>query len=120
MDRLDALRALYAAVKDGRFNDAVDISRSMSSRARDVGLLEPISPLTIEKVMLRGSVDAALALIAATLPGWLWNIVENSATVWPGFPNGPWPAFDEYADTTARALLLACIAAHIAKEEEKG
>jgi hypothetical protein len=119
MTRLEALRGLYDAVKAGTFPDASIGVGGGGKRPTINGVDADF--FDAARDAYKGSVDAALALFASTLPGWIWNIVENSATVWPGFPNDPWPAFDEYSDKgPATALLLACIAALIAIEEGKG
>ena len=65
-----------------------------------------------------GSTDAALALLAAVLPGWGWQ-------AWSGPAGGyfaavderdPWEAVEHSAPTPARALLLATLAALIERE----
>ncbi len=108
MTRLEALRALYAAVKDGQVT-----SDHLPGHMVQVWL-----KLTDA---LNGSVDAALALIAATLPGWVWTVCGGYASV--STANGlNWRTSKHHsanADTPATALLLACIAAHIAIEEQK-
>ena len=60
-----------------------------------------------------GDMNAALALMAAVLPGWSWQIEDGFAAVWIGDPITV-PTFrliDAEADTPARALLLAILRA---------
>jgi hypothetical protein len=115
MTRLEALRGLYDAVKAGTAEDhhfyavwsASGPDWFIASRAIDAS---------------SGSVDAALALIEATLPGWLviamgqdsrrhWYV---SMTEYPGIGFSR-----ENHKQLATALLLACLAALIAIEEGK-
>jgi hypothetical protein len=61
----------------------------------------------------RGSLDAAMALHEALLPGWHWNIVLDAATVWPKYPGDPTDAIDSdmIEGNPARAWLLAILRA---------
>ncbi len=109
MTRLDALRALYDAVKVG------------TATANDFRAAFPSAPHeqhTSVKAWRAGkaydgSVDAALAFIAGTLPGFSYEIQSGPlcyARI--GFHH-------DYAAHPATALLLAALAAHIAQEEGK-
>jgi hypothetical protein len=120
MTRLEALRALYAAVKDGTLCQDDTISDT------DSQVIEACFPLLIgdvwagEYVALSavGSVDAALDLIAATLPGWAWCVFSSGEATLALADDDPiLDGITETADHHATALLLACIAAHIAIED---
>lgn len=126
MTRLEALRALYAAVKDGKLPEA--IFHGASAIRGHWAYVLPFDAEQRRNVYLAysGSVDAALALIAATLPGWAWDVSSyGEATLWPSndyatsLPDDDplWDRLNETDDHPATALLLACIAAHIAIEE---
>jgi hypothetical protein len=65
----------------------------------------------------KGSVDAALSLREAVLPGWEWGATKHSATVWLA---GTDLVFTEDNPDPARALLLAIIAAKIGEERNAG
>ena len=66
----------------------------------------------------RGSLDAALRLHEALLPGWIWNVVESETTVWPGYPGDPKDHQDGYCEgNPARAWLLAILRAVKARGE---
>ncbi len=108
MTRLEALRALYAAVKDGRRGMGWNTSASFGDGQASLDAVEAID----------GSVDAALALIAATLPGYVWGR-QWSGHMWVEAKDLPGRSERFYSDhpQPATALLLACIAAHIAIEE---
>jgi hypothetical protein len=120
--KLDSLRALHDTVKAGDIDRAVMVSRGMSSAARDLGRHEDLSPLTIEKVMIRGSLDAAHALHKAVLPGWDYRLGRDEedfhALVFVSgrmdAHKGDWEMCQDYP---ARAWLLAILAALIAQEE---
>ncbi len=124
MTKLEHLIALRDAVKAGDIDQADMVSRGMCSAARDVGHYENLSPLSIEKIILRGSLDAALALHNAVLPGWAWKRVVHpgpiaSVGVWSP-PRFVWGHTALEADgNTARAWLIAILEAMIAMEEGK-
>lgn len=123
MTRLDQLTALRDKVRDGTLPEAVFHG---TSGIRDHWAYETgLSPYQRRQVYLayNGSVDAAFALFAALLPGWVWNAghlddpsLGYVATVSEGpFVNSPsWRGF---APDPARALLLAMFEAMIKKEE---
>lgn len=77
--------------------------------------------------MMDGSLDAAVALLEAVLPDAEWLIRTNFdaedeprffANVWTGeSPNMGGECFPVFADTPARALLLATLEALIARAE---
>ena len=114
--RLDALRALYEAVKAGKIcNDAAIIS------ADDLALIEAVFPMTDDDdlpelvgLALDGSLDAALALHNAVLPDVPWNLWRSGDE----YGCNIWALDTEYAPTPARALLLADLAAMIEQEGE--
>ncbi len=126
MTRLDALRALYETVKardDFVIHDdwieAWDVAfpelqtYQMKSDGKSVAILTANAML--------GSVDAALAFIAATLPGWaVCGLCEIRAeNYWIASLASNEGRRTDRADHPATALLLAGLAAHIAMEEGK-
>jgi hypothetical protein len=113
MTRLDALRALYEAVKAGKRDDAVFAACGISPTQECQYLAVALNPGDLR------AVGAALAFIAATLPGWAWDVSDNGeAALWPrdDLP-GNWPIRGIARDNPARALLLAGLAALITREE---
>ena len=77
---------------------------------------EPALPdgmMTVARDAYHGSLDAALALHAALLPGWIWSVKEtidgHAATV--EMPIGVAQARAVDFDNTARAWLLAILRA---------
>lgn len=118
MTRLANLIALRDAVKEGRFDDAVSIARGLQSVARDRDDFGPLYTLAVEKIMLRKSLDAALAFHEAVLPGWEWERDSGYMIVWI---EGVFRQAALDSDhNPARAWLLAILAALIAIEEGKG
>jgi hypothetical protein len=114
MTRLEALRGLYDAVKGGKF-DATDTRPArFNAFANAVEAASDQIPILPAWDAYKGSVDAALALIAATLPGWRWSLwAIGGASIW----NDVRRVFSVDHANPATALLLACIAALIAIEE---
>ena len=82
----DELDKLIEAVTEWNEGAVTDISRDMSSRARDKGELWPAHDIA---KAYRGKLDAAVALTAAILPGWAWRVatccVSDDAWVEPDF-----------------------------------
>lgn len=121
MTRLEAFRALYAAVKDGTLPEAVFHGTSSIRNHWAYDLLFGTEQRKQVFLAYRGSVDAALALVEATLPGWLvLEISQDSRSLWyvvlvehPGLGMSR-----ANHDNPARALLLAIIAALIAEEDK--
>jgi hypothetical protein len=117
MTRLEALRGLYDAVKVGKVIQPADAVDVFPMHAESMSL-----PWLDLCKASQGDMNAALALIAATLPGWdyqLWNLGTDEAgadLIHPDY-SGP---IHEIARNQATALLLACLAALIAVEEGKG
>jgi hypothetical protein len=135
MTRRDSLRALYEAVKAGEFPGHVT--------ARDLGLPDGAIAILTFYEAFSGSLDAALALHNAVLPGWGWSAgscsVSDDAMVFPDFNcpihgdrlraelpilvNGrEWPEVTDIDQrppgNPARAWLLAILAAMIEQEGE--
>jgi hypothetical protein len=110
MTKLDALRGLYDAVKAGEVIQSTDAVAVFPMDA----LAQRLPWLDLCKAS-QGSVDAALALIAATLPGYVWAAGPDYAGLFYGRRSHL-----ESADTPATALLLANLAALIAIEYGKG
>ena len=109
MTRKDALIAL---------RDEISIGATFCARScLDAGFTEQQASRA-EDVTLRGSLDAALALHEAVLPGWGWEIYdEGVARVWPR-PLGDDVYVSGRNDVVARAWLLAILEALIAQEQD--
>lgn len=69
----------------------------------------------------RDSIDAAVALLEALLPGWEWNVNSRHywdktegplALIWAGRPGVDLKVVDAKSGTPARALLLAILRAY--------
>jgi hypothetical protein len=110
MTRIEQLKALRDAVRDGRESDAYDICMFLTIPGLDLVLAG-----------FHKDMNAALALFAALMPGWDYHIagdktgtrasvrdLETYAAWIFGFTPTPDPA---------RALTLAVLEALIAKEE---
>lgn len=116
MTDLKALDALIEKVKAGK-----------PGRWTFDALGEEASGLALDA--FHGSVDAAIALLEALLPGWVWcaasvGTSEDNPTpiamVLPDTRPDPVPEKDThhaYSDTPARALLLATLTAYRAEKE---
>jgi hypothetical protein len=120
MTRLEALRGLYEAVKAGGYPD-----RQTEVMAFYLGgsIADCNAWANLARTANYGSVDAALALIAATLPGWAWGRWSNGHMwVTDNVDNADRFTTSKgyHQDNPAAALLLACIAALIAIEEGNG
>jgi hypothetical protein len=105
-DRLAALVALKEAVEAGK---------EYVGWALVASVFGDKYVITFDRAK-RGSVDAALSLREAVLPGWDWGATKHSVTVWFA---GTDLMFTEDNLDLARALLLAIIAALIEIEEER-
>ncbi len=124
MTRIDALRALYEAVKAGEARS--DWMPWIDPTDRTRGLL-PYRFADFPAAYF-GDLNAALALHEAVLPGWFFCIANNSAFVTK--PDGPmivpfdWDGdmgqYHAEATTPARAWLLAILAALIDQAEKAG
>ena len=142
------LRALLGRVSDGTLcagalaNSADDcdlINACFPEDAESYGMFEAASTTEVISLIMSGSLDAAVAFVQATLPGWAWMFGECSlssdARVFPDF-NSPihgerlaraFPQLIEgveWSESTdvdlrpagnpARALLIAALTALIA------
>jgi hypothetical protein len=107
MTRLESLRGLYDAVNGGHM-PTFPVSFAALGEAAHLA----------DEALDRKSVDAALALFAATLPGWdyqLWNLGTDEAGAdlfHPGYGGMVY----QVSWNQATALLLACLAALIVIE----
>ena len=108
---LTALDALIAAVEAGDETAMRETARCMSSDARDVGAMFP--GYDVGKAY-RGSLDAALALHEALLPGHHWALEEDDDAGFGAqvFAGEYWRARNRVA---ARAWLLAILKAYRAQ-----
>ena len=127
MTRRDSLRALYEAVKAGTIcNDAAIIS------ADDLAMIEAVFPMTDDDSLpelvglaLDGSLDAALALFEALLPGSVARLQfggKGAGVTVCHCTVEDWDSGEEvYANNVsdpARALVLAILVAMIEQEGE--
>ncbi len=117
--RIDSLRALEAAVKAGEAAHTHFMAALHHGNPGDFDVFGSASHA------YRGSLDAALALHNAVLPGWhitdMWmngDGLMGGAGVWheTAEPMGGPPHFSAHAPNMARELLLAILAALIAME----
>lgn len=123
MTRLESLRALQEAVRAGTAG-WYDFPRVCEGVWKEVG---PNCTETARSAY-HGSLDAALALHKAVLPGWkvkqphqfeaghwLAEIYHPQGEDWPKWT--PYPSQGATADNPARAWLLAILSALIAQEQ---
>lgn len=108
-DRLTALKELLAKVEAGEIEgyafEFADISGAYAQHAVQA---------------YHGSLDAALALHEAVLPGWDFAVYADSAEVSETKPGDGYDITEHYgadSDTPARAWLIAILRALIAQEE---
>ena len=111
-DRKAALQALLDAVETGEVVQALDAVAIWPTDALSMAV-----PWLDACKASQGSLDAAMALHEAVLPGWEWRLRNNRAWVWAGITcfGG-----DETEDTDmkglpARAWLAAILKALIAE-----
>lgn len=71
------------------------------------------------KASTQGSLDAALRLHEALLPGWEWHLGPSNAKIYP-FNRSPLKSWSGMADNPARAWLLAILRALKAKDAADG
>lgn len=105
----DDLRKLIEAVECG---DLASVNRVLGELfAADHSL--PWSVISNANSAYRGSVDAAIALCEALLPGWKWAVYgDGHAHLWLQLNTA-----DGDASTPARALLLAVLRAKLMEVE---
>lgn len=121
-DRLTALRALLEKVEAGDWPGGIDgaarqVFPFKSERDDDLGLTAASA--------FDGSLDAALKLLAAVLPGWGWTAGMPTSgpddfmteAYIPASTDADWQSCHGFADTPARAMLIAILKALIAQEE---
>lgn len=122
MTRLTDLKTLRDAVRDGREADAYPSCKMLARAAHDAGDYFP--SYDVIKAGFRNDMNAALALFAALLPGWIGDFdTTGFAMIWPDEHPSMITATALVIGDPARALLLAVlealatIEALIAKEE---
>lgn len=114
MTKLDALKELLAKVYAG------------DRPAREPDDIEDACPVPARLMLsaFDGSLDAALALHEAVLPGWEWGVTCNKeqsggpaafVAEWGDYQNG----FEATNDTPARAWLIVILKALIAMETDQ-
>ncbi len=129
MTRIDALRALYEAVKAGASEDDVAVlaRAALGSELVSAGLMR-LPPYALVRWAcdprdpeLR-AMGAALALHEAVLPGWTWCSEIGPSGPHDGYMSPPFSpdGITAQADTPARAWLLAILAALIDQAEKAG
>lgn len=118
-DRVEALRALLGKVEAGErvsFGDTDDICAALIPGATlaDAGMFRAACEGT--------SLDAALALHNAVLPGWTWSTADDAHDErWFVVGDGvDYETEETYNDTPARAWLCAILKALIAEQEGEG
>lgn len=122
MTNQDALKALLAKVKAGTVRTDSKKAKWRDCDFEQVGYGYRVNA-NIAKAY-NGSVDAALRLKNAVLPGWAWAIRQNTTfDKFHGYVTPPWADEDTYhfdggfTDSPARALLIAILEALIAEGE---
>jgi predicted RNA polymerase sigma factor len=115
MSRLDALRALYDGIKAGR--DTIDLYPAFPEIEHRNLIALALLPNDLR------AVGAALAFIAATLPGAIVDLIaQDDRRRWEVvLVNSAFKflAHEGQQEQLATALILAGLAAHIAEEEGK-
>jgi hypothetical protein len=118
MTRLEAIDALLTKVKAGEWCGLAAIKIWPQGRIVNNEWLDEFS---LAQRSYNGSLDAALALIKAVLPGWGWSVgsvVQRfCAEVYFGTLDDAAEVHSAIADTPARALLIATLEALKAKVE---
>lgn len=117
-DHLAALVALRDAVKAGDDAAFRCANRAVhTTPAQDVALQMREENC---RHAYKGSTDAALAWLAAVLPGWRWTLCDDSAAIIaPEHYGDPFVQPHQLkAPTPARALLLAGLSALIHRERD--
>ena len=109
-DANTALQELLAKVDAGRWSTIRD------EPSAETGLL--IYWEQFDLIMSEGSLDAALALHNAVLPGFLWKLDCSNATVYPLKAPDTGSGFYGMSDSPARAWLCAILKALIAECDE--
>ena len=107
------MERLIEAVEAGNDDEVNERLRHMASASRDVGNHWPIHDA---RAAYRGSLDAALALHDALLPGWEWNIDAGDGAYVENRGDFGSPINGDIADKPARAWLLAILRAKAAQK----
>jgi hypothetical protein len=129
MTHLEALKDLKAKVEAGGFTPEPGGSVMPSYRSfvalADIALPQDLRALNVlAHDAYKGSLDAALRLHEAVLPGWDATLsigachVSLSESIGSNPVRGWYPGPECSADTPARAWLLAVLSALIAQEEQ--
>jgi hypothetical protein len=123
MTRLDALKELKAKVEAGEWSGKAAASLWPSGRVVGSDWFHEY-PLALKAH--EGSLDAALRLHEAVLPGWKWNLdsdhgadVNNRELGWTDRYKGTWIERSDKANNPARAWLLAILSALVAQEDNQ-
>jgi hypothetical protein len=114
MTRIDALKELKAKVEAGEF------PRLWQNVTNALGLHPDDRHIEAHRAH-EGSIDAALRLHEAVLPGWQYTVYPDSVEVTKTRREGDCEFINRHdgdADTPARAWLLAVLSALIAQEEQ--
>lgn len=105
-DKQAAIAALVAAIEAGESG-----WNRLATIAEDV---LPPKEAAITATAYSGSLDAALAMQEALLPGWYWCVTPDGSSVYNPDDNSPYDC-DGRQDVPARAWLLAILKAYQAQ-----
>lgn len=118
MTRLEAIDSLLTKVKAGEWCSLVAIKIWPQGRVVNNEWLDEFS---LAQRSYNGSIDGAVALLKAVLPGWGWSVgsaVQRFfAEVYFGTLDDAAEVHSAIADTPARALLIAILEALKAQEK---
>ena len=110
MTQLEALQELLVKVKAGKLQRfAPEFERAFYP------IRNNMTDVYQSNDAFTGSMDAALSLFEAVLPGWDWCLSSNGCDVWP--EDNPSALLLCIHSNPARAMLIATIKALIAKLE---
>ncbi len=109
---MDDLDNLIAKLDEGRDREAVELVWPVFGDRTPTGLI-------LASIAKPSSVDMALRLHEALLPGWEWHLGPSNAKVYPynGHPGESWGGM---SDKPARAWLIAILRAVKAQQSPGG
>lgn len=115
MTNRKALEALREKVEAGECRPYEIEEAAMDVWPADIGNVRRWEIYTNAKDAYEGSIDAAVALLEAVLPGWTWEMTgEGVATLYrPYGDEWDYSGDAEVQENPARALLLAIIKAKL-------
>lgn len=98
-----------------RLIEAVEAEEPVSARAATLAF--PRKGYAHVVNAAAGSIDAAVALLEALLPGWSWGRLVSHGTMLVCIQTGQFRQFSADSDSPARALLLATLRAYRSTRE---